>query len=94
MLAAARREGARLVFLANPDNPMGSWVSAERVRALADALPEDCLLLLDEAYADFAPAEALPPIEVERPNLLRFRTFSKAHGSPASGSATCLARPR
>ncbi len=80
LLEAAKREGARLVFLANPDNPMGSWIAAERVERLREALPQDCLLLLDEAYADFAPAEALPPIDVARANLLRFRTFSKAHG--------------
>jgi len=80
LAAAARREGARLVFLANPDNPMGSWQPATAVEALLDALPADCLLVLDEAYADFAPAEALPAMQVTRPNLLRFRTFSKAHG--------------
>ncbi len=77
---AAKAEGARLVFLANPDNPMGNWLEAERIAALADALPTDCMLLLDEAYSDFLPAEALLPLDTGRRNLLRFRTFSKAHG--------------
>ncbi|MEO1193287.1 MAG: pyridoxal phosphate-dependent aminotransferase [Pseudomonadota bacterium] len=80
LLEAAKREKARLVFLANPDNPMGSWHPAAVVQQLLDGLPDDCLLMLDEAYSDFAPAEALPAMQIERTNLLRFRTFSKARG--------------
>jgi histidinol-phosphate aminotransferase len=78
LLALVLRERPRLVFLANPDNPMGSWWDAAAVSAFADALPEDVLLCLDEAYADFAPA--LPLIDAGDPRVLRFRTFSKAHG--------------
>jgi histidinol-phosphate aminotransferase len=77
---AAQRSRARIVYLANPDNPSGSWVTGDEVGALVAALPQDCLLLLDEAYSDFAPAEALPPIDVTDPRALRVRTFSKAHG--------------
>ena len=80
LLALARTERPRLVFLANPDNPMGSWWGAAAVEAFADALPHDVLLCLDEAYADFAPADALPAIDPDDPRVLRFRTFSKAHG--------------
>jgi histidinol-phosphate aminotransferase len=77
---AAQRSHARIVYLANPDNPSGSWATADEVGALVAALPQECLLLLDEAYSDFAPAEALPPIDVTDPRALRVRTFSKAHG--------------
>jgi histidinol-phosphate aminotransferase len=77
---AAQRSRARIVYLANPDNPSGSWVTGDEVGALVAALPQECLLLLDEAYSDFAPAEALPPIDVTDPRALRVRTFSKAHG--------------
>ncbi|MEQ8651835.1 MAG: pyridoxal phosphate-dependent aminotransferase [Kiloniellales bacterium] len=77
---AASAERARLVYLANPDNPMGSWLPAERIATLAEALPPDCMLVLDEAYSDFLPADALLPLDTSRRNLLRFRTFSKAHG--------------
>jgi histidinol-phosphate aminotransferase len=80
LLALARSERPRLVFLANPDNPMGSWWDAAAVEAFAGALPHDALLCLDEAYADFAPADALPAIDPDDPRVLRFRTFSKAHG--------------
>lgn len=80
LLAATRETGAPLVYLANPDNPMGGWHSAAAVSALIDGLPEDALLCLDEAYADFAPPEAIPPLDVAETRVIRMRTFSKAHG--------------
>lgn len=76
---AAQDTGARLVYLANPDNPMGTFHSAERVAALANALPERCLLVLDEAYVEFLPELPLPMLPL-LPNVIRFRTFSKAYG--------------
>ncbi|HEX9490506.1 MAG TPA: aminotransferase class I/II-fold pyridoxal phosphate-dependent enzyme, partial [Stellaceae bacterium] len=80
LVAAARQSGARLLYLSNPDNPTGSWLTAEAQLALLAGLPEACLLVLDEAYADFAPADALPETDPEDPRLIRLRTFSKAHG--------------
>lgn len=77
---AATRENARLVYLSNPDNPMGTWWSADEVSAFAAALPETTMLLLDEAYGETAPAGTLPALDTARPNILRFRTFSKAYG--------------
>jgi len=80
LLDLARREKARLVFLANPDNPMGSWWDGATVQQLIDRLPPGTVLCLDEAYGEFAPAGTAPPIDVGDPRVLRFRTFSKAHG--------------
>ncbi|OLP58017.1 histidinol-phosphate aminotransferase [Xaviernesmea oryzae] len=82
LLDAVRREDAPLVYLANPDNPMGSWWPAARVADFADALPETTLLVLDEAYGETAPEGTLPAIDrlIERPNVMRTRTFSKAYG--------------
>lgn len=77
---AARESGARLVYLANPDNPMGSWQTGAAIEAMLEALPDGTLLVLDEAYGEFAPAEALPRIAAEDPRVIRLRTFSKAHG--------------
>ncbi|MBB4065658.1 pyridoxal phosphate-dependent aminotransferase [Gellertiella hungarica] len=82
LLETARREKARLVYLANPDNPMGSWWEADEIVAFARAIPEDTLLILDEAYSETGPASALPPADalVDRTNVIRTRTFSKAYG--------------
>ncbi|MBO9454819.1 pyridoxal phosphate-dependent aminotransferase [Paracoccus sp. R12_1] len=76
----ARRTGAKLVYLANPDNPMGSWHSGKLIQDMLDELPEGTLLVLDEAYAEFAPAEAVPQISSDDPRVIRMRTFSKAYG--------------
>jgi histidinol-phosphate aminotransferase len=76
----ARREKARLVFFANPDNPMGSWWPAADVNRLIETLPEGAVLCLDEAYGEFAPDGTLPPLDVSDPRVIRFRTFSKAYG--------------
>ncbi len=80
LLALARRKRAVLLFLANPDNPMGSWWSAAEVQGFIDDLPEGVVLCLDEAYLEFAPEGTSPPIDVGNPQVLRFRTFSKAYG--------------
>ncbi len=80
LLAAVERSGARLVYLANPDNPTGSWHGSAGLAAFVDRLPDHCMLALDEAYVDFAPPRDVLPIDVTRANVLRLRTFSKAHG--------------
>lgn len=80
LLDAAREVKPPLLFLANPDNPMGSWSPAADVQRLIDSLPGDTVLCLDEAYSDFAPSDALPKIDVTNPRVIRTRTFSKAYG--------------
>lgn len=89
----AHRVGARLVYLANPDNPMGSWLTAGAVEAMLDDLPEGCLLVLDEAYAEFAPAEAIPPVTPEDGRLIRLRTFSKAYGLAGARIGYAIGHP-
>ena len=80
LLDAVRKVDAPLVYLANPDNPMGGWHDAAHVRAFIAELPESALLVLDEAYIEFAPASAMFPIDANDPRVIRMRTFSKAHG--------------
>ncbi|HRY23258.1 MAG TPA: aminotransferase class I/II-fold pyridoxal phosphate-dependent enzyme [Geminicoccaceae bacterium] len=77
---AVRREGAKLVYLANPDNPMGTWHTGSAVQGFIAGLPADVLVLLDEAYVELAPADTAPPIDTADPRVVRLRTFSKAHG--------------
>ena len=80
LLKLAKSENAKLLYFANPDNPMGTVWPAPVVESLITAVPDDCMLLLDEAYIEFAPDGTAPAIDTSRKNLLRFRTFSKAHG--------------
>ena len=80
LLAAARETGAPLVYLSNPDNPMGTWHAAGTLEAMIADVPEGAVLCLDEAYAEFAPASAIPRLDVSDPRVIRLRTFSKARG--------------
>jgi histidinol-phosphate aminotransferase len=82
--AIARSLGdARIMFLANPDNPTGTAFGLDEFLGFLKAVPEHCIVVLDEAYADFAPTGELPSVLDQvgsRPNLVLLRTFSKAHG--------------
>ncbi|MGV6850440.1 MAG: pyridoxal phosphate-dependent aminotransferase [Marinibacterium sp.] len=80
LLAAAARTDAKLVYLSNPDNPMGSHLPGAEIAAALDDLPDDCLLVLDEAYIECAPQDADTGLPVDDPRLIRLRTFSKAYG--------------
>jgi histidinol-phosphate aminotransferase len=93
LLEAARKEKARLLYFANPDNPMGSWWGAADVQRLIDGVPDGCLLVLDEAYSDTAPPDAIPPLDMANPSVLRFRTFSKAYGMAGVRVGYCLGHP-
>ena len=91
VLALALQERAPLLYFANPDNPMGTWHDAATVQALIDNVPDDAVLCLDEAYVEFAPQTAVPPIDVSVPNVARMRTFSKAHGMAGARVGYCIA---
>ncbi len=80
LIAAAAREGAPLLYIANPDNPMGSWHPAATIARMIEDVPEGAVLCLDEAYIEFAPEGTAPEIDPEDPRVVRMRTFSKAHG--------------
>lgn len=82
-LVAAVTENTRAVILSNPNNPTGTYLKLGEVRALADALPSDTLLILDEAYQEFVSDpeyHGSHELALERTNIVCARTFSKAHG--------------
>lgn len=90
LLDAAIREDARLIYVANPDNPMGTFWPASAIKRLIDRLPDGVLLCLDEAYCDTAPAGELLLIKPLHPQVLRYRTFSKAYGLAGARIGYCL----
>ncbi len=80
LLAKAAEVDAKLVYFANPDNPMGTCHSAEVIANMINRVPDGCLLVLDEAYVEFAPEGTAPPMNPDDPRVIRMRTFSKAYG--------------
>lgn len=93
LLDLARRERARIVFFANPDNPMGTWWDASAATALIEGAPPDCVVFLDEAYAEFAPPGTSPPIDPTDRRVLRFRTFSKVYGMAGARVGYAIGAP-
>lgn len=81
LLAKIKQTNAAMVYLANPDNPMGTYWRSDDLINFVDQLPETTMLLLDEAYIELAPDDAAPAANalIDRPNVLRMRTFSKAY---------------
>lgn len=93
LAAAARRIRPAIVYLANPDNPSGTFLPAHEVRQLFEALPAETLLFLDEAYVDFVEDPPAPELPIH-PRLLRVRTFSKAYGMAGARVGYAIAHER
>lgn len=74
----------RLIFIANPNNPTGTYVTQEEVEDFINKVPKDVVVCFDEAYVDFVDAKDFPyllfQIKTEKPNLIVLRTFSKSFG--------------
>jgi len=80
LISRAREVDAKLIYYANPDNPMGTWAQGADVLTALDDLPPGCLLCLDEAYVEFAPEGTAAEVPADDPRVIRMRTFSKAYG--------------
>ena len=96
-MAAAITPATRLVFIANPNNPTGTWFERADFEAFMDSVPESVLVVLDEAYTEYVEAgAALNGFDyVERyPNLIVCRTLSKAYGLAALRVGYCISHPQ
>ncbi|WP_369959548.1 histidinol-phosphate transaminase [Pseudomonas benzenivorans] len=85
MLAAIDAQ-TRVVFVANPNNPTGTWFGPQALSDFLAQVPESVLVVLDEAYIEYARGDELPnglDYLAQYPNLLVSRTFSKAYGLAA-----------
>jgi histidinol-phosphate aminotransferase len=79
-LRAACDANVKLIFLCSPNNPTGNRLDAEAILALARELEGRALVVVDEAYVEFANAPSLSASISQRPGLVVLRTLSKAHG--------------
>jgi len=95
-MAAAIAPDTRVVFIANPNNPTGTFVPAAEVEAFLDRVPKDVVVVLDEAYNEYLDeADRFDSTRwlAGRPNLLVSRTFSKAYGLASLRVGYGLAQP-
>jgi histidinol-phosphate aminotransferase len=83
MVRAMHQHDAAMVLVCNPNNPTGTVVDTEELTDFLDAVPPQCLVVLDEAYREFVTDGAVPDglrVAEGRENVVVLRTFSKAHG--------------
>ena len=96
-MARAIREDTKLVFLANPNNPTGTFNDWASVRAFVERVPGDVLVVLDEAYGEYLPAAQQSPSLgwiTQHPNVVVTRTLSKAYGLAGLRIGFAVADPR
>lgn len=99
IVAAARTQGAKVVFLCSPANPTGQAIGRDTVSAIAAALDGVALVVVDEAYAEFASVEGdgesggALPLRARHRNLAVLRTLSKAHGLAAARVGCAILDP-
>ncbi|NML62044.1 histidinol-phosphate transaminase [Massilia sp. RP-1-19] len=95
-MAAAIDADTRLVFIANPNNPTGTFIPAAQIEAFLNQVPETVIVVLDEAYNEFlAPEHQFESAQWVRkyPNLVVSRTFSKAYGLAGLRVGFAIAQP-
>ena len=82
-MAAAITGATRLIFVCTPNNPTGTVVTTAELTRFLDRVPDDCLVVLDEAYSEYVRDPDVPngiDLYADRPNVAVLRTFSKAYG--------------
>ncbi|HQR53220.1 MAG TPA: histidinol-phosphate transaminase [Burkholderiales bacterium] len=95
-MARAITDDVRVVFVANPNNPTGTFVSPREVHAFLESVPSRVLVVLDEAYVEYLPDDLRTDSAAwlaEFPNLVVSHTFSKAHGLAGLRVGYGLAHP-
>ncbi|MDA3957128.1 histidinol-phosphate transaminase [Oceanispirochaeta sp.] len=95
-LLGAVTDDTCLAFIANPNNPTGTFLKDSEIRSFLDRLPRDVILILDEAYAEFATHEEFcsgSDLLSTYPNLIVTRTFSKIYGLAGLRIGYAMAQP-
>lgn len=95
-MRSAVNDKTRIVFICNPNNPTSTYVTAREVDAFLDGLPEDILVVMDEAYYDYINVDDYPDSESlrkKRNTIIILRTFSKFHSLAAVRVGYAIADP-
>lgn len=96
-MAALVDESTRVVFIANPNNPTGTWLTRAELTAFLDRIPAGVIVVLDEAYFDYVAEREYPDgskLLKQYANLIVLRTFSKAYGLAGARVGYALASPQ
>jgi len=89
-------DNTRVIFIANPNNPTGTWLAEQALRSFLAQVPQHVIVVIDEAYTEYVQQEEYPDATQwlsEFDNLIVTRTFSKAYGLAALRVGYCLSHP-
>lgn len=95
-IRAAIGPRTRIIYLANPNNPTGTWITGPDLEALIGAVPAEVIVVLDEAYHEYSAEAGVPDATAwcaRHPNLVVARTFSKAYGLAGLRVGYALSHP-
>lgn len=90
------RHKTSMIFIANPNNPTGTYINTQSLKYLLEKVPEHILCVLDEAYFEYVKHDDYPDtlaLQKLHPNLITLRTFSKAYGLAGLRVGYCIAHP-
>ncbi|NOX29177.1 MAG: aminotransferase class I/II-fold pyridoxal phosphate-dependent enzyme [Actinobacteria bacterium] len=94
-LIGAVTPATTLMFVATPNNPTGTAIAKSDLNRLLEAVPDDIIVVVDEAYREYVVPDLWDPVDLvtAHPNVVHLRTFSKAHALASARVGWCLAHP-
>lgn len=92
-MMSAIDENTRMMYVCNPNNPVGTYVENHLLRAFVEGCSKKCMVLVDEAYTEFAELPSLKDIAVKNQNVIVAKTFSKIYGLAGARAGYAIAHP-
>lgn len=93
IVAAARAQSTKLIFLCSPSNPTGGMIALETIQSIAEQVADCSLVVVDEAYLEFSDQPSSVALLAAWPNIVVLRTMSKAHALAGARIGCCIAHP-
>ncbi len=90
---AAINKDTRMVYVCNPNNPTGTYIDDQLLRNFVIECSKKCLVLVDEAYTEFANLPSLKDIAIKNPNVIVIKTFSKIYGLAGARVGYAISHP-
>jgi len=92
-MISAMDDDTRMMYVCNPNNPTGTYVEDHLLRSFVNECSKKCMVLIDEAYTEFADLPSLKDLAVKDPNIVVAKTFSKIYGLAGARIGYVIAHP-
>jgi len=92
-MTSAIDDHTRMIYVCNPNNPIGTYVEDQLLRNFVNECSKKCMVLVDEAYTEFADLPSLKDLAINNPNIVVAKTFSKIYGLAGARIGYVIAHP-